>query len=87
MEDVVFGQGKYAPNQSIIISELQQIIINKLGMEFLDAQNFARFLIEEKDEDQPEIDTIVFDKKRSINSQYIPIRLMTSFKHMPALFT
>jgi len=48
---------------------------------------FARFLVEEKDEDHPEIITILFDQNRQVNSQYIPVRLMTQFKAMPEIFT
>ena len=51
------------------------------------AVEFARFLVEEKDEDHPEILTIMFDQNRQVNSQYIPVRLMTQFTALPAIYT
>ena len=47
---------------------------------------FSRFIIEEKDEENPST-TIEFNKKRSVNSQYVPIRLMTNFSKMPTLYS
>lgn len=49
--------------------------------------NFARFLIEEHDEDDKTQRTIEFDPNRKVNSQYIPIRLQTRFKKYPAVYT
>jgi hypothetical protein len=51
-----------------------------------EAIDFARFLIEEKDEDLPNITTIEYDPNRQVNSQYIPVRLMTRFIECPASF-
>ena len=42
--------------------------------------------LEEKDEETPEITTIQFKETRQINSQYIPVRLMTQFKEYPAVY-
>ena len=67
--------------------QLQAIFYEILGLSVEQALDFARFLIEEKDEEQPNKTTIEFDPKRQVNSQYIPIRLMTSFRKYPTLFT
>ena len=47
----------------------------------------ARFLVEEKDEDEPDVTTIELKLSRKINSQYIPVRLMSNFTKYPALYT
>ena len=60
--------------------------MDKLALEYLPALMFARFLIEEKDEDD-ERGMIELDMNRQINSQYIPIRLMTFFNYYPAQYT
>jgi len=69
------------------VFQLQAILCKILGLSVEQALDFARFLIEEKDEAQPNQTTIEFNPKRQVNSQYIPIRLMTSFKKYPTLFT
>ena len=67
-----------------------------LGMESKDALVFARFLVEEDEEaDDMSSDTrrkrpsptIPFDPNRQVNSQYVPVRLMTNFSKLPTLFT
>jgi hypothetical protein len=86
MEAVVL-EGKFRQDQSIKIVQLSQILQAKLAMETEQALEFARFLIEQKDEDAPSSETIVFDLDRQINSQYVPIRLMTFFDYYPAPYT
>jgi hypothetical protein len=49
--------------------------------------DFARFLIEERDEEDRTQTMIEFDPNRRVNSQYIPIRLQTRFKRYPTVFT
>ena len=67
-----------------------------LGMPAKDALVFARFLIEE-DEEADEVSsharrrrpapTIEFDPNRQINSQYVPVRIMTNYAKLPVLFS
>lgn len=67
-----------------------------LAMKSSDALVFARFLVEE-DEEADDISsdtrrkrpppTIAFDPNRQVNSQYVPVRLMTNFSKLPTLFT
>ena len=53
----------------------------------MQAVECARFLIEEKDEDRPNIKTIDFDPNRMVNVQYISVRLMSRFTYSPPIFT
>ena len=80
-------QGKYNASQSIKIVELAQIVEERLGLDHSDSVDLARFLIEEKDEERPEILEIEFDPNRKVNSQYIPIRIMTNFTKYPAVYS
>lgn len=57
-----------------------------MGLEDAEALTFARFLVEEKDEEEPDNSTIELDLKRKVNSQYIPVRLMTNFTKYPTLY-
>lgn len=85
--DQVVLDGQFKPQQSIRISQLQSILQNLLGMDKSQSLDFARFLIEERDEDDQTQTTIEFDPNRRVNSQYIPIRLQTRFRTYPAVFT
>ena len=50
---------------------------------------FARFLIEEQEEEQASKtdQVIAFDYNRQVNSLYIPTRLMTLFTSYPYIFS
>lgn len=86
MESVVL-EGKYRQDESIKTIEVQLILQKKLALEPGVAFQFARFLVEEQDEEGPGAETIVLDPNRQINSQYIPIRLMTFFNYYPAPYS
>lgn len=85
IEQVVL-EDKFTTNQSVKIKELKQIWKEKINMEDSQALEFARFLIEEKDEDLPEVTTIELELNRQINSQYIPVRLMSMFTIYPTVY-
>ena len=63
IEQEILGN-RFKPNESVKISELQAIFIEKLGLSQSEAQDFARFIIEEKDEEQPGITSISFNPSR-----------------------
>ena len=86
IEQEILGK-RFKPNESVKISQLQVIFIEKLGLSQSEAQDFARFIIEEKDEEQPDMTSITFNPSRQVNSQYIPVRLMSNFKKYPAVYT
>ena len=48
---------------------------------------FARFIVEEKDEEQPEITSLEVDLTKKVNSLYVPIRLITNFQVNPVIYT
>lgn len=59
-----------------------------------EAAKFARFLVEEVEEDSiadatvsREEKMVAFDPNRQMLVQYVPVRLMTYFKKLPALYT
>ena len=68
--------------------QLQSILEAKLALTSQQALDFARFLVEEKaDDDDSAEETIEYDPKRKINSQYIPVRLMTQFQELPMVYS
>lgn len=79
-------ENKFEANQSIKIGTLNEILKRKLNLSNQLGVDFARFLIEEQDEENPQ-ESIQFDLNRCVNSQYIPVRLMTNFKKYPAVYT
>ena len=85
--DKILLQGKFDASQSIKISQLAEIFQNVLALTQDQGIAFARFLIEENDEDEPEIVETSYDLQRQINSQYIPIRIMTLMGKTPAIYT
>lgn len=64
----VLLEGKFKAHQSISITQLQDILEAKLALARQQAMEMARFLIEERDDDDSEVGTIEFDPKRKINS-------------------
>lgn len=61
------------------ICEMSPIFMNKLGLPIQDAQNFARFLVEEAeekpDQDPEKEPKIVYDPNRKANLQLVTVRL------------
>ena len=51
--------------------------MQSLGLSEYQAQIFARYLIEEKDESRPEETKVIFDPVKKVDSQLIIVRLMT----------
>ena len=80
-------QGNFRANQSIQIIELVDIFQKKLGLIRDDAICFARFIVEEKDEESPKDTKVELNLNRKVNSLYVPIRLMTNFETNPTLYT
>ena len=55
--------------------------MNKLGLQLKDAQKFARFLVEEPDENaenDPENAKILYDPNRKANFQIVSVRLQVN---------
>ena len=60
------------------ICEISPLFMNKLGLTLSDAQKFARFLVEEPDENaekDPDNAKIVYDPNRKANLQMVSVRL------------
>lgn len=61
------------------ICEMSPIFMNKLGLQFQDAQNFARFLVEEADEradqDPDKEQKIIYDPNRKADMHIVTVRL------------
>jgi len=76
-------EDQVSKSHAISIVHLSNLLKVRLELTNAEAVRFARFLIEEKDEENPKVDTIAFNPELKVNMQYIPIRLMTHFKTYP----
>lgn len=85
--ETVVLKGQYKANQSISIEQLQQIVQKLLALTPEESLILARFLVEEKDEEDSSMTKIQLDMKRHVNSQYIPVRLMTNFTSYPQIYS
>ena len=60
MERELFGQ-KFAINKQIKLSDMAGIFRQKFDLSSQQATEFARFLVEEKEDDEAEDDTVNYD--------------------------